>query len=305
MSEREHWTLAQRGEYVLARILQCLPGSWTSAIGAMLGAFAARRAIRSRRKWVDRLHENFRHYRGENDAEERRRRIIEFIAGVGRVHAEFMVQQKIVADGRLEIIGKEHLPPPGQQVIIVSSHLANWELAYSVLPSLGRPFCLLYLPLKNPVKRKLALEARKRWKGDNEFVPTEAGALRRIDRAIERGLNVLMFIDEEKNGCIRAPALGRTIPYAGNRWFAARLAVRHGLDVLPVHIERTGAARYRAVFSPRLRADEGCADDTDRAQKLADVLDSLQEGWIRSALEDWYWLPYFDRNITQPRDAGS
>ena len=101
------WSLQHRLEFLLARLLQQLPVTWTSQIGAWLGARKARDGLRKKRLWVARLQRNFERFEGITDPAERERRIIRHMADVGRVYAEFMVQQKMVRSGRVEIVNVE------------------------------------------------------------------------------------------------------------------------------------------------------------------------------------------------------
>ena len=90
--------------------------------------------------------------------------------------------------------------------------------------------------------------------------------------------------------------LGRRIPYTGNRWLTARLAVRYRADILPVHVERVGAARFRLVIAPKLVALG--SDEDERARSLADQMDGLLNSWIGSQPDHWYGLWEFD--LDQP-----
>ncbi len=294
MISRRGWTPRQWLEYGLIRSLGLLPAPLTSAIGALLGRRHARRGIAARRLWVERLHRNLAHYQGLHDPAERERRIIEHLARAGRVHAEFLVHQKLLRSGRLQIEGAEILAGIDRQVIVVCAHLANWELIGHIMARLGRPVCDIYLPPSNPVEHRIATEARLRWPIPTELVPAGPRTLQQVMRALARGDNLLLFIDEEKDGYVHAPRLGRDVPWSGNRWFAARLASKYGLDLLPVHFESRGPARYQAIIEPPIPAT-GQTPDT-----LATHLETHLDRWVRAGLEEWYWLPYFDRDTPGP-----
>jgi Kdo2-lipid IVA lauroyltransferase/acyltransferase len=289
MISRRNWTPLQWAEYALTRSLGLLPAPLTSSIGAWLGRRHARRGIAARRLWVERLHRNLIHYQGVHDPAEREARIIEHMARVGRVHAEFLVHQKLIAQGRVEVEGTEILAGIDRQVIVVCAHLANWELVGHIMARLGRPVCDIYQPPANPVEHRIATEARLRWPVKTDLLAAGPHTMPQVVRALNRGDNLLLFIDEEKDGYVHAPRLGRDVPWSGNRWFAARLASRYGLDLLPVHVESRGPARYRIIVEPPIPA-AGQSPDT-----LASHLEAPLDRWVRAGLEEWYWLPYFDR----------
>lgn len=293
MGERRP-TLSEYPELWLSAILRRLPVAWVSAIGARFGARYGRRGIAAGRKWVKRLHGNIERFSGIVDAAERERRIVEYTRRVGRIYAEFTVLQRLVEEGRVEVVGTEHLQGLSRPAILVSGHLANWELVGHVLTLLDGAGSVLYDPPENPIRHRLAVEARLGWRRgrDGELVPASSRAMWQITRAIARGRNLLMYVDEERDGHIRAPSLGRDVGYAGNRWLTARLAVRYDADIVPVHVEYRGAARYRVVIEPRLRPAAG--DDETRARSLADQMDQHLDDWVRAQPEHWYWLPLFD-----------
>ena len=297
------WSLQHRLEFLLARLLQQLPVTWTSQIGAWLGARKARDGLRKKRLWVARLQRNFERFEGITDPAERERRIIRHMADVGRVYAEFMVQQKMVRSGRVEIVNVElieSLLQTGQNVIIAGCHLANWEIMAHLGQRFRSAFADIYVPPENPVMRFLAEEARSQWLQEAEFVEASTMTMRHITRAIEQKKHLCLFMDEERDGYVHAPSLGRSIPYAGNRWLGARLAARYGLAILPVHVQRVGTARYQIIVDPLITAPQDLQSDA-RARYLADRLDDKLNQWIRPQLDQWYWLRFFDYDAPPPQ----
>ncbi|EXJ12834.1 lysophospholipid acyltransferase family protein [Nitrincola nitratireducens] len=294
MQAFRHWTSAQKAEYLMAKCLALLPVNWTSDIGAYLGNKEAQKAIKAKRLWIDRLRKNLEHLCDIQDAEERERRVVAFISRIGRIYAEFMVQQKIIKKNQIEISGRETLDSIDKPVIVVSCHLSNWELIGHVAALLQRPCCDLYLPPDNPVREYLALEARHKWPIPLELVPTSPSCMRQISKALSNGSNSVLFIDEMRDGYVSAPSLGRNIPYAGNRWFAARLAIKHELDILPAYILPNGKGHYRAIVEPLIQPSTFEGSKEEKAKKIADKLDETINSWVSENLEHWYWLPYYE-----------
>jgi lauroyl/myristoyl acyltransferase len=296
------------GEQLLALLFRYLPITWVSGLGDWLGARHGRQAIAARRLWVDRMHRNLERLWGITDVQEREQRIIGFTRRVGRIYIEYPVLRRMVSAGRIEIVGAENLENLSKPVILAGCHVSNWELLGRVFELIGGRWVFTYLPLGDGVRARQIYQARASWLGaggeSGEQVPASATAMRQVTKAVAEGRNLLLYVDEEKNGYVWAPNLGRKIPYAGNRWFAARLAARHGLDILPVHVEPNGPARYRVVIEPKLTAPlEG--DSDSKARFLADRLDEHLDSWVRQWLDHWYWLPQLDLDKSAPSYTAS
>jgi lauroyl/myristoyl acyltransferase len=277
-----------------------LPTDWTMAIGAFMGERAALQAIREKKDWVKNLHNNFEKLQGITDPVEREQKIIQWTKRVGSVHAGYPILQRMVTEGRLEVLGKENLENTTRPVIFTSCHLSNWEMIGYVFAPLPIPFCTLYAPPENPVYLNLAIQARKAWRNTNsEFIPASPRAMFALTRALAQGKNLVLFIDEERDGYIWGPSLGRKLPYAGNRWLAARLAVRYQVDIIPLYVEQIANARYRVVIEPKL--EHGSGDAEDQARFFADQIDQRCDRWVRTHLNQWYWLSALDLDKPLPR----
>jgi lauroyl/myristoyl acyltransferase len=299
MSELNLWKPKQLLDLALARTMQRLPINLTSDIGALLGKLEARNGIKSNRLWIKRLHANIERFHKIENHTEREEIIYKHLSSIGRTYAEFMSQQKIIEQNRIELVGEKYLKSIDQQVIVVSCHLSNWELMGHVICQLNRPICGIYLPPKNPVHYYLATEARLQWSIPHDYFAIAPNAMRRLNQNLHDGSNLLLFIDEERDGYISAPSLGRKIPYSGNRWLAAKLAVKHGLSVLPAYIVPTGKGTYQAIVEPLIEIPTG-KDKYENACLLADKMDERLNAWIEPRLDQWFWLRYFDYGMAKP-----
>jgi KDO2-lipid IV(A) lauroyltransferase len=170
-----------------------------------------------------------------------------------------------------------------------------------VAAELGEPICALYLPLASPVRDRLARRIRAGWTPHMTLIPASPRAMRQIIREVSRGRHLVLFVDEEKDGHVWTPSFGRQLPDTGNRWFAARLAVQHGMAIVPVFVERLGLARYRVVIEPPLLPRTELPVP-QRLRSLAEALDGRVEAWLQPRLDHWLWLPYFepDRPLPSP-----
>lgn len=290
MAPKNRFTPWQWVQLSVAKAIGHLPAAWVSAIGNYFGREIAKKAIRENTPWIKDIHNNFKVLRGIDSISQREQEIIAWAGRTGRVHAEFNVLQRLVQEGKLEVNGQENLKNLTQPVIFVSCHLTNWELAAYVGTKLPSPSCTIYSPPSNPVYYQVAINARKAWLADFELIPASSRALFQVTRALTQGKNLLLFVDEERDGYIWGPSLGRKLPYAGNRWLAARLAVRYQLDIVPGYVERINHSHYRVVIEPKLK--RGSGDAENQAKFFADQIDQHCDRWVREHLEEWYWLSW-------------
>lgn len=284
-------------EAFMVQLLRRLPITWASWLGGEIGAMRGRSALKGTSLWVQRLRRNIAHFSGITDPAELDRRVVAFTRRIGQQYAEYPNLQRLFASSRVEIVGREHLDAAGRPFILVGCHVANWEYVCT-LAYRWADWTALYLPLGSGIRAKTVLDARKAWPG-LEFIPASPSAARQLDRTLQQGKGLLIYIDEEKEGYVWGPSLGRTLPYAGNRWLAARLAVRHDVNILPVFVEYLALAKYRVVVQPALERPAGMKGEA-LARHLADQIDARSEAWIRPRIENWYWLPYFEADAPCP-----
>ncbi|WP_428036178.1 lysophospholipid acyltransferase family protein [Amphritea sp.] len=289
----------QRSELLFARLLRLLPIDVASAIGGWLGRRSARKAIRLKRKWVARLHHNFERLEGLTDPQAREARIIEHIDHIGRVYAEYPVLHKIAAE-RLTVTGSEFLANVDGPIICVSAHTGHWELMAEVMRRHGIMGAVLYDPIPDKARLQQALKIRKYFCPEdtgNRHIPASPTAARELLGWLKSGRGLLLYIDEEKDGLVWSPALGRELPFQGNRVMAAKLAVKHNAPLIPIHIQRKTGANYEAIIESPIVPKA----NSDRASATADVaeqLNSTLERWLEEDYSHWYWLAQL--NLDKP-----
>jgi lauroyl/myristoyl acyltransferase len=296
-------------EALMVKLLRHLPITWASWLGGEVGAIQGRVALKGTSLWVQRLRRNITHFSGVTDPDELDRRVIAFTRRIGSFYAEYPNLQRLYASGRVELVGGEHLDAAGRPFILLGCHIANWELIGALARRWGGS-AVLYLPLGDGIREKIALQARKAWP-DLELIPASPNAMLgidavlRLDRAVNEGKNLAIFVDEERHGYVWSPSLGRSLPYAGNRWIAARLAARHNMNIVPAFVERLGLARYRIVVQPALERPQDTTSQQALAWYLADQINERVEAWVRPRIENWYWLPYFESDLPCPMDRNA
>ncbi len=279
-------------ELLLARILAHLPIVITSAIGAYLGRRQARKGIAAKRKWVSRLHHSFELLDNIDDAAERESKIVEYIENKGRLYAEYTVVHRMQASGRFTLEGAHKIVDKRRAKIFVSAHTAHWELVAEALQHLGTPVADIYDPIENDVRLQLALAARLKMCPEADgykYIPASKTAAKEVINWLKAGGSLLIFGDEEVGSKIHSPAFGRDIFLNGNLAKVVKLACKYDLQIVPLHIQKEGSARYRAVIDTPLAPLPKLASIEQQKEQIT-YLDRKIEAWVREDLCAWYWL---------------
>lgn len=225
----------------------------------------------------------------ETSARERRAIARRMWDNLGRGVAEFAFLDVFhEADGRIAVIGRAHLAAvlgQGRGAILVSAHLANWELLPVAAARHGVPAAMVYRAANNPAVDALLRAWRARHGTPLQVPKGAAGARRLLGLLQERG-HVAMLIDQKMNDGIAVPFFGRPAMTAPA---AAQLARRFGCPILPIRIERLAGARFRITVLPPLTVARG-ADRAADIRAATAALNRLVEDWIRARPEQWLWL---------------
>ena len=164
--------------------------------------------------------------------------------------------------------------------MFVTAHVGNWELAAAA----GRqrvPMTVIYAPSRNPhVDRMLR---RRREALGCGLVSLEEG-VRPLIRELSESRSVGLVVDTRDDD-------GAPISFFGldklTTLAPARLALRFGCELIPVRIERLGAARFRLTVHEPVRPDPALASDRERALQMMGEVNRLFEQWIRERPEQW------------------
>ena len=168
----------------------------------------------------------------------------------------------------------------GNPAIYISAHIGNWELAASAIASLGVPLSVVYAPQGNPVVERM-LQSRRRALGCR-FIRKQ-NALRELVREIRKGRSVGMLPDQRMDSGVSLPFFGRTTPSPTT---PAWLALHTGSPLIPVHIERSRNARYRAEFQEPIVCG-GAPATRANILRITTSINHLFENWIRRHPEQW------------------
>lgn len=210
---------------------------------------------------------------------------------LGRTFAEYAHLAEISdtrPGGRIELIGAEHIKAmieDGQPGILVSGHLANWEVPASCTRHLGLELAPVYRAPNNEAVHRLLIKLRGAGTG-NVHIPKGAAGARMLMRHLSNGGHVGMLVDQKMNDGIPVPFFGRDAMTAPA---AAQLGIRFKLPMSLVRAERLGGTRFRVTFYPPMEYPTS-SNRNDAARIIMEQINLKLEEWICERPEEWLWL---------------
>ncbi len=208
---------------------------------------------------------------------------------LGRVTAEYPHLGRITAvdSDRIELVDVARVwalrdgPTAG---ILVSAHLANWELLAVVAARNGVDMTGVVRDPNNPYIRPLL--DRLRGVAGGRRTEKGAGSARQAVQVLRDNRVLALLFDQKLN-------TGMAIPFFGVEAMTlvtpAQLALRFRCPLIPIRVERLGPARFRITALPPLVLPETAGRQAAVAQVMTE-LNGILEEWIRERPEQWLWL---------------
>jgi KDO2-lipid IV(A) lauroyltransferase len=208
---------------------------------------------------------------------------------LGRTLAEYPHLGRITAPeaDRVEFSDLGGGPPLTEKLrpgILVSAHLANWEVMPVMAGRLGIELAIIERAPNNPLVG--ALLERLRGVGGGRRLAKGARGAREAMALLAGGGALGILADQKSSDGIAVSFFGHEAMTSAG---PAQLALRFGCPLIPARIERLGPARFRLTCHAPLDLPQS----GDRQQDLAALtlaLNRLLEGWIREKPEEWLWL---------------
>ena len=270
-------------EYLLVRFVYALFGllslDRSSALGGWIG-----RTVGPHLAITQRAHDNLAHALPELSGQDRDRVIGDMWDNLGRIFGEY---PHLGEHSHVEVIGAEHvdrLLEDGNGALFFSAHLGNWEIVSLGATRRGVDLIQIYRTANNPWVERLIQRARAPIGGRQHAKGTRG--TRHMLRALKRGEQVAMLVDQKYNEGIAIPFFGRD---AMTTPAVAELALRFQVPVIPARVERLAGARFRLTVYPPL----DLPDTGDRQADVRSVMMTINqtlEQWIRDRPGQWLWL---------------
>jgi len=206
----------------------------------------------------------------------------------GRCFAEFPILDRIIADpARVEVVGAERLAQiaAGHPAVFISGHFSTFEVMSAVIVHAGITCQITYRALNNPYVDERMRQNRWRY-GVRLFAPKGAHGARNLLRALGRGESVALMNDQKFNGGVGAPLFGVTAHTAPG---PASFALRFGIPIQPMSVQRLEKARFRVVVHDPIRLEDTGDRDADIETGVRRI-NSFMEDRIRERPTEWFWV---------------
>lgn len=206
---------------------------------------------------------------------------------IGSVGGEYPHLERIALEHggeRLELIDPAGLVPQyaarERGAVFFSGHLSNWEINALALTRAGVPLISLYATIQNEHLDALMEKARAQLGGT---MVSRDGSMRPVIKHLSEGGSLGVLADLRISGGVPIPFFGRDMD---SSLFPARLALRHGCDLVPIRAERLSPGRFRVTVHEPLEVPALASDD-ERAVALATAMSARIEAWIRERPGEW------------------
>lgn len=206
----------------------------------------------------------------------------------GRTFAELAVMDSLTPDGgRIEVIGMERLHAirdSGRPVVLISGHLANFEVMAAVIMAAGVPCQVTYRAANNPYVDALIRKSRERY-GIRLFAPKGDGT-RDLMEGMKRGDSIALLVDQKYNQGPEVEFFGQPVNASPG---AARLALKFGTVMQPLSVVRLPGVRFRVTAHDPIAID-GTKDRSEAILEGIQAANRFVEDRVRDRPADWFWV---------------
>ena len=219
----------------------------------------------------------------------------------GRWLAEFPILDRIVAQpDRVEVEGLERLTAlkDRRPAVLISGHFSNFEIMALAILRAGVQCQITYRATNNPYFNDRVVTGRRAY-GVKLFAPKGTSGAREMFRAIARGESIALMNDQKFNGGVAAPLFGKLAYTAPG---PSTYALRFGIPIQPMSVQRTGPARFKVTVHEPFRLE-------DTGDHKADVeagvrrINAFVEERVLARPAEWFWVHKRWPNETYKRAA--
>lgn len=225
----------------------------------------------------------------QRDAQWREQTVREIFRALGESAAELIKMEQLWQQRaqRLQFVigpqAAEYIEAK-QPIVFVCAHVGAWQLTNLIAREAGLHISTVYAPESNPQMHALIQQLRAAF--GVQLIPTEAG-VRPLLRELRAGHCIGLATDTRLSTGQLLPFFGRE---ALTNTTAARLALKSGAALLPIHARRLGGARYRIEVLDPLLPGGPTADEDTRALDLSLQINRQFERWISATPGQWICL---------------
>ncbi len=222
------------------------------------------------------------------DEDERNHLAVDQWEQTGRTFAELAVMDRLTPEsGRIDLVGMERLHAirdSGKPVVLISGHLANFEVMAAVIMAAGVPCQVTYRAANNPYVDALIRQSRERY-GIKLFAPKGDGT-RELMAGMKRGESIALLVDQKYSQGPEVEFFGQPVNASPG---AARMALKFGTVMQPLSVVRLPGVRFRVTAHEPIAVP-------DTGDKAADVRAGVQaanrfvEDRVREHPVDWFWV---------------
>ena len=167
-----------------------------------------------------------------------------------------------------------------QPVIFISGHFANFELMSMEITKKNINLATIYRPLNNFFLNPFMEYLRKKYICKNQ-IKKGINGVRETIQYIKKKHSIALMIDQrvsegEKLNFFGKPALTTTLP--------AQLAIKYGLGIIPVFIERSKSHKFKIKFLSEIKPNN-FKDKLELTKELNKILEEM----ITQNPNQWIW----------------
>jgi KDO2-lipid IV(A) lauroyltransferase len=206
----------------------------------------------------------------------------------GRSFAETAVMDRLVQQGRIEVVGLERLHAirdSGRPAVFVGGHFANIETLAATITGAGVPCQITYRAANNPYVDAQIIAARARY-GVKLFAPKGGDGARELLAGMVRGESVALMNDQKFSAGPEVLFFGQPVNAAPG---PSRLAVRFGAVLQPMSVVRLPGVRFRLTVYEPIEL-ESTGDRSADIERAVQAITSFIEARVRESPVDWFWV---------------
>jgi len=277
------WRLESAGFAAFVGFMRLLGVERASALGGWL-----LRTLGPRTGTQKTVMRNLRIAFPEMDPAEREQLALDQWEQTGRAFAETAVMDRLVAEGRIEVVGRERLEAirdGGKPVVFVGGHFANIETLAATIVGAGVPCQITYRAANNPYVDAQIIAARARY-GVKLFAPKGGEGARELLEGMARGESVALMNDQKFSEGPEALFFGQPVNAAPG---PSRLALRFGTVLQPMSTARLPGVRFRVTVYEPITLERTGDRQADIARGVQAITRFIEDR-VRENPVDWFWV---------------